>query len=1049
MRNFLMYRKKSKSCLSMTFWLIAFMLVATSVFAQQARTVKGHVADSNGEALIGAAVQVRGTQLGTTTDVDGNFVLQLPDGNNVLEVSYLGYVSQNVQVGNKQLINVTLQQNVTELEETVVIGYGVQKKVHLTGSVAQISNKDLVKVPASNIGQLITGKLPGVMARQSNGAPGSDGVTMLVRGYTSFKGNSLPLVIVDGIERPMDRLDPNDIETISVLKDAAAGAVYGMKAANGVILITTKKGAKGKATVSYNGTMTFSHNTALPKFLNGTQYMQWYNRARELDGLNTPENPYFTDEEIAMTMNGDPTDGYENTNWMEPLDRMAPMHQHNLSVTGGNDNVKYYVSGGYMDQRGFIRDFKMQRGNFRSNVDVKATEDISVTLNVSGRLENSYRPGGISYNNQEYNNVVGVLMYAAPFVPLEYQGLPTSGYRGGSNPLYAAKNSGFADNQKLYLETFAKVEYRLPWVKGLKASMSVGFDLNDGQGKTFNYSYEIMKYYVGEKTYKREWAGGLTENGNMYVGNTRSQQVVLRPTVEYSNTFGKHDVSAMFLYEQTQIKGTELSGSRNGFKLFDIPELNFGDSFPATANGGKSSNSAAAGYVGRLGYAYASKYMADFSFRYDGSYKFAKGNRWGFFPSFSAAYMISEEDFFKNALPNIEKLKIRGSIGLLGRDNVEEFLYRRYYQWQNKNVAFGDTPIAESTLYNGNSYPVKDLTWEKCRTINGGIEMSMWNGLLSAEFDVFYKYTYDILQSKSGIYPPSIGGHFPSIENSGKFDAKGFELVLGHRNAIQDFTYSITGNLSFSRNRILSIAESDNVLPWQSKVGQPLGSILGYKAIGLYQTEEQLKNAPTPPEGSKELRLGDIMYEDLNGDGKIDYRDQTWIGKSIMPEMLFSINAEAQYKGFDFSMQWQGAALCDNMLTGTWDNGHADQTPMTRTFYANDNCPVYLVEDSWTPENPNAEFPRLSTLANGNNGVVSSFWKRNGAYIRLKNITLGYTLPKAWLNGANIQNLRVYVAAVNLLTFNEFKYLDPEAPNVLQGYYPQQKTVSVGLNVSF
>ena len=358
----------------------ALLVIFSEVFAQQGITINGTIIDESNQPLIGAAIQIKGTSSGLTSDMDGKFTLTVPSTNSVLVISYLGYETQEIRVGNNRNFTIRLKTDAQMLDETVVVGYGRQKKINLTGSVAAVSAKEITKVPAGNISNLVVGKLPGLVSSQAGGAPGADGTTLMVRGYTSFSGNSMPLVLVDGVEREMDRIDPNDIESITVLKDAASAAVYGLKAANGVILVTTKRGEEGKATVTYRGNVSFQKATTMPKMMNGVQYMQYYNLARYLDGTDTADNPFFTAEDIAAVTNGDPTDGYEDTDWTSSIFNIAPMHQHNLSVTGGNKSVKYFISGGFMDQRGFYHDYKFQRGNFRSNIDAQATKDIKVTL---------------------------------------------------------------------------------------------------------------------------------------------------------------------------------------------------------------------------------------------------------------------------------------------------------------------------------------------------------------------------------------------------------------------------------------------------------------------------------------------------------------------------------------------------------------------------------------------------------------------------------------------------------------------------------------------
>ena len=1036
---------RSKSCFQVarTYLFLLLMVLASTANSFAQNVVKGVVMDIADNPLPGVSVVVKGSTVGTTTDLDGNYSINAPK-NGILVFTYIGMAKEEVKVSGRQTLNVTLEEDVSVLNEVVVVGYGIQKKLHLTGSVSSVSAKDLTKSTTSNISQALVGKLPGLMSQQTTGAPGSDNATLLVRGRSTYQGNDGPLMLVDGVERAMWQIDPNDVESVTILKDASACAVYGMKAAGGVILVTTKRGTEGKTSINYKGTLTLSHATTLPKFMNGTQYMQWYNLAKKLDG----EKPYFTDEEIAMTCNGDPTDGLENTDWQEPLYRTTLMHQHSLSISGGSDKTKYFISGGFINQNGFIEGHKNQRGHFRSNIDTKPIEGLNVSLNIAGRIEDYNQPGANTYENQQDNNIVGALLYAAPFIPLEYEGYPTSGYRGGTNPLYAADHSGFQKKRNVAIETSAKVEYEFPFLKGLKAGMFMSWDWQDIANKSMTYAYKIMQYDISQKTYLLKNSSWLDEDGSLNQSDMKVQQLLLRPSISYNNTFGNHTVGALFLYEMSQTETNSLSAARKKFPLFDIPELDFGsDIHPKNGNGGWYNETAYAGYVGRLNYAYANKYLAEFTFRYDGSYKFAKDHRWGFFPSVSLGWVASEEDFFKEILPKVDYFKIRGSFGILGSDNVDPFLFRRKYDWTLNGAVFGSKPTTQNTLYNSVSYPMENLTWEKCRSINFGFDLNAWKGLLGIEFDVFYKYTYDILRPISGAYPPSLGGHVPGIENSGAFDNRGFELTLKHANRIGQVSYNVNGNLSFARNRILRMTQADGTLPWKNRLGTSVGDIWGYKALGLYQTQEELDNAPI---SSHPVRLGDIRYADIDGDGRLTWNDEVKIARSTMPEMMFSLTADAQWKGFDCSVQFQGAALCDKMLQHEWYNGARDQTPLTRPWYAGwDNAPLYLVENSWRPDNTNAEYPRLSTVASSNSSEVSDFWKRNGAYLRLKNITLGYTFPKKWMKKAGINNLRLFASGFNLLTFTDFKYLDPESSNVIQGYYPQQRTFTFGIDVTF
>lgn len=1011
--------------------------------------VKGKVVSDKGEPVIGATIRVKNAETtGTTTDFNGEFSLNGVPPNAILLISYVGFKSIEYPVSGRSELNITIYEDPELLGEVVVVGYSTQRKIHVTGSVAQVSSKDILKVPMPNVSQLLTGKLPGVVFQQGSGQPGLDDAAMLVRGYGTFN-NSSPLFLVDGVERSFSHIDPNDIESVSVLKDAAAAAVYGVKGAHGVILVTTKRGKKdSKPLITYNGSMTISKNTQLPEFLTGTEYAYWHNRANELDG----NRKWFSDEQIAMMTNGDPSDGLENTNWQkEFLDKLAPATQHNISVNGGTENVRYFASLGMMLQEGIVKDMKFERYNVRTNLDMNPNKHWTISLNLAGRMEKSNTPGSISYGKQALFNPISQALYMYPFLPFEYKGLPTGSSYMTLNPFAAAELSGFQKGTNTMIETSAQVSYSPSFVDGLKLSLFGSYDRKYSDSKNFATPYTLYTYLPESAEYSKTISDGFLKDGSMYQNSDNFDYMVIRPSIEYEKDLGKHHVGGLFLFEWQKGNTNTMFASRWGYPLTDLPELSFGQTFPPISNSGGSDESVRAGYVGRINYSYASKYLLEVAFRQDASYKFPKHSRWGFFPSGSIGWLVSEEGFFKERFKNVNKLKMRLSAGLLGQDNVTPFLYEQYFNLSSQPViALGNNLSALYGLMSSTSYPSVDLTWEKTRIYNLGVELSMWNGLLSVELDGFYKYTYDILQNIGGVYPSSLGGNYPTIENSGSVDVKGFELQLAHRNQIGAFEYTVSGNLSYSKNRILSMVETESIHPWQSMIGKSVGQRLTYMATGLFQTEEQLKNSPAPPGGGYK-RLGDIMYRDMNGDGKLTRQDDMAVGtRPDMPEMMYAFSFDCKFKNFDFSMMWQGAALNDIMLSGMYDHGIPDNTIFTTAFYGNGyNSPRYLLENSWTPENTNARYPRLSLIPSGGNSLDSSWWIEDGAYLRLKNLSIGYTIPQSILSKANIQNLRVYVAGTNLLTFAKFKYLDPESPSVNNGYYPQQRTFSFGLNLTF
>ena len=527
------------------------------------------------------------------------------------------------------------------------------------------------------------------------------------------------------------------------------------------------------------------------------------------------------------------------------------------------------------------------------------------------------------------------------------------------------------------------------------------------------------------------------------------QRYTIRPTIEYANKFGKHDVSGLFLYEYAREDYEGISAGREDFPITDIMDMSYGLKVSENLVKGSHSNDKRAGYVMRFNYAYDEKYLLEFTGRVDASTALPAHNRWGFFPAVSVGWRISQEDFFKEAVPFMDNLKIRASIGRLGSDRAIE-ITMTYFSTATLSadpvVVFGTNALKDI----GMSGPIcPDLKWQLTDTYNIGVESNMWNGLLGLELDVFYMKTTRSLEGQSGKFPPSLGSYFPGYINYGSHDNRGFELVLTHHNKIRDFNYHVRGNLSWARNKILKVTEDANVPIYKRATGQSMGRYLGFVAEGLFQSEEEIAHSALF-EGSTNTKPGDIKLKDINGDGKITWdQDMVPIGRSSIPEMVFGLNLGAEWKGFDFSMFWQGAAMFDVNLCGIYDSGIRDDTFYTRPFYADGNTPYYLVEGSWRPDNPNAKFPRLGIEARDNGGKFSSWWVKDGTYLRLKSVQLGYTLPKKLTEKAGFRTIRAYVSGGNLLTICGLDFMDPEMPGVNQGYYPQQRTYEFGLNITF
>lgn len=1024
---------------------ILFFIAGSLFFmSMQAQVeITGTVADEKGETLIGVAVVEKGTGNGSIADVSGSFRISVSDANATLVFSYLGYVRLEVPINGRKNLNITLVEDNQILDEVIVVGYGVQKRIHLTGSVSQVNSKELLKAPMSNLSNVLTGKLPGLTSVQSSGIPGGDQSNLYVRGTSTFRDAS-PLILVDGVERMLNTVNPNDVESVTILKDAASAAVYGVRAANGVILITTKKGKEGKSTISYDGSVTFSLNTRFPEFLDGPDYIRWYDRARELDGMT---RMFDADIQSKVINNYDPDGIFANTDWFDLLFKDYGLtQQHNVSMSGGSKDINYYTSVGYMGQDGIIDNVNYERYNVRSNIDGKVTDNLSFSLNLSGFYEKRDWPG-ISLGAGSYLNPISQAMFAAPIVSSVYTDGTPMGWLSeeglAMNGKASVDNGGFQKRLRRQFEGQGRLEYAVPHIKGLKAAVNLAYYTSYTEDNNYLAAYDMMGVNPVSLTVSSTIAAG-TSNGGFNKSASAGDGFTIRPSIQYNRTFAKHEMGALFLYERNIGTGSTMTGRKSGYYAdspIDISQGAVAAEIPIT---GSHSKSTTIGYVGRMNYAFDNKYLAEFAFRVDGSYKFRQEDRWGFFPTVSLGWNLSEESFFKDMFPKINLFKIRASAGELGNDDINAFLYKTTYEiTSNYNYIFGSQPYYG--YYTSNSIP-SYVSWSKTRSYNIGLETNIWNGLLGVELDCFYKETRDILESVSSSYPPSLGGNFASIANTGKVDNRGIEIVLKHKNRIGSVNYDVVGNFAWSRNKVLSRQQSSGTPYARNAIGKPIGEVYGFRAIGLFQTQEQLDNRPTGPGGTQSL--GDLMYDDVNGDGQITKDDFVKIADSSTPEINFSLTTNFSYHNFDISALWQGAAICDILLSHT-SNSVFDNTMYTRPFYGGGNAPYYLVENAWTPENTNAKYPRLSTKWNGNNGWPSSWWVKDGSYLRLKNAQFGYTLPKSILTLLGIAKCRMYVAGTNLLTFSSFKYVDPEMVNVNNGYYPQQKTYSVGVNVTF
>lgn len=979
---------------------------------QQKKAINGVVFDGGlNEPLIGANVVVKGTTNGTVTDLDGKFTLEAAP-NDILVISSIGFKSLEIKASDAAKGKITLQEDTQALDEVVVVGYGVQKKANLTGSVAHISAEAIESRSVASVSAALAGQIPGVTAIQSSGAPGSQTASITIRGTNSINGGS-PLVIVDGVPGSMNTIDPQDIESLTVLKDAASSAIYGVQAANGVILITTKKGKKGdKARINYSGSVAWSSPVALLKFLGAGDYAMLYNEAVKNENPNAIL-PY-TEEDIQNYRNGTLPD----TDWYdETFKKNALETYHNLSINGGSEKTSYNASIGYTRQDGLIDVNKYDRFNGRISVDSDINKWLTAGLNVSG-----YR----GTKNDGWEGYASLRQYCnrlAPIYPV-YNDDGSFYYSGLNNPVAHLNNTGFTRqvDQQLNATAYAKVNI-LPELN-VKALFSVRNDTRNNEGFK-----KLLEYGTGNNTFN----SGLREGYQKYYDwNWYTTQVL----ANYNKTFGKHSLTALSGFEQIYYNYKYTEATRKGGGNDELTEsLNTLDKSSQTnKNGGHET--ARRSYFGRVQYDFNNKYLFEANLRADASSRFPKDSRWGYFPSVSAGWRITEESFVKDAdIKWLSNLKIRAGWGQTGNEELSDSdIYPSIATYAYGSYMFGNSLY--STAYE-TRYVNSQLKWATVTNYEGAIEAGFLNNRLGFELAIYKKKTKDML-----LYLPVQGvlGMDAPAQNAGSMQNTGFDLSLFHNNRInKDFSYAVNLNIAYVKNKITDMCGTEGENPDDSKYwyleGYALGSFYGYEAIGYFNTEEELAN-DAKRTGTEQL--GDIKYRDLNNDGKIDAaNDRKVIGKD-KPSWTGGLNIALYYKDFDFSAFFQGAFDVYGYYTG--ESSYA--------FY-NSGKVLERHLDRWTPENHNASYPRI-TKDSQINFSTSSFWLQDASYVRLKNISLGYNIPSVLTQKIGIDKVKVYISGENLLTFSGLEGIDPEAPASNRGaYYGNVKKVSLGLKVSF
>lgn len=997
-------------------------VLAETRMEQQQGILKGTVVDDKGEPVIGASVQVQGVKAGAITDIDGNFSIKVKPGTR-LTISFIGY--QTVTTEARPGMTVTLHEDTQMIQEVQVVAYGVQKKVTVTGAVASVKTEDLTRTPVGSVSNVLGGQMTGLTTVQYSGEPGSDAASIFVRGKATF-GDSSPLIQVDGVERSMNDIDPNEIESITVLKDASATAVFGIRGANGVVLITTKRGAEGKAKISFTTSASILTPTKMVEQADSYDYATFYNRMRELDGMT----PMFSDEIIQKFKDHSDPIRFPDTRWADYIMKDRTLQsQHNLSISGGTKTVRYFISAGAYTQGGLFNNFSLpynldysyQRFNYRSNLDFTVTKSTTLQINLSGNVDNSDKP----HTSQGASGMIKNMYYATPFsspgiidgryivTATDYSDLQLP-FTGGTGMAYYGTGTNHQSNNKLNADLV--IDQKLDFLtKGLSFKLK----------GSYNSDFTIYKY--GEGGAVAVYTPVIQEDGSLkyrksgentdirYSQKTgKGRDWYMEAGFNYARTFGDHSVSALVLYNQSK-------------------EYYYGSTYSDIPRG-------YVGLVGRATYDYKNRYMAEFNIGYNGSENFAPGKRFGFFPSVAAGWVVSNEPFWRAIKDKVNLLKFRVSYGLVGNDVISSEYADRFPYLTTVDMDQGyDVYIGTNHIRKYGPilsvYGNPDATWEESRKLDVGVEIGLFDSL-NIIFDWFKEKRSGIFMQRASL-PSSFGmSNITPWANIGKVDNRGVDISIDYNKAFsKDLILSLRGSFTYAHNEVVEMDEPAYKWDYLSKVGHPINSINCLIAEGLFQDEEEIASSPSQAAYATEfpLKPGDIKFKDLNGDRVIDDNDKCWYGNPTVPEIIYGFGFSLKYKGFDCSAFFQGQGKVSIIMY--------DSHPFGTKATPGGGLMQWMADEHWREEapDPNARYPRLSPEWNTNNTQANSLYVRNGRMLRLKNAEIGYTY----------KFMRVYVSGTNLLTFSPFKYWDPEKGSGNGLSYPLQRTCNLGFQFTF
>lgn len=995
---------------------------------QQAGICKGLVKDATGESVIGASVVVKGTTNGTITDFDGNFSLDGIKKGDVIVISYVGYQTQEIK-WNGSPLNVILKEDSKTLSEVVVVGYGTQKKANLSGSVAMVDSKELENRPIQNVSSGLQGLMPGVAITGTNGAPGQDAGKIRVRGIGTLN-EAGPYILVDGIETgTLSAVDPNDIESISVLKDAASAAIYGSKAANGVVLITTKRGKTGQTKISYSGYLSFQNATNMIERMGSYEYASLLNQALEAEGMSKR----FNDTELQKFKDGnDPL--YPDTDWYDLAYKTGVQHRHNVNINGGSENVKYMASLGYLNQTGILPNAGREQFNARTNLDMKINKRLSARMNLSF-IKNDYSDASSAYYGGSSDQIIRQLNLIAPWIVARYDD-GTWGTISDGSPI-AWLDSGMKVNRDNYnFSGMAAVDYEI--FDGLKLTLQ-GAYVNNLQN--YNYFQKYIKYNENKESDSSQ----LDER--FYKWDRTNYDALLN----YNKNFGKHNIKGLLGWHTEKYNYKYQKAVRKKFPNNELTDMNAGDA-STQSNEGYTAELAMISWFARINYDFAGKYLLEANIRADASSRFAEGHRWGYFPSFSGAWRISEEAFMESAKDSwLSGLKIRASWGQLGNQDALSGSNNDYYPALNtynldSKYAFGGSL---NSGYYQRKYRLETISWEKASTWGVGVDFTLFNKL-NGSLDYYNRKTTGIIMD---VTVPKEFALDAYKDNVGSMRNSGIEINLSYNTKIGQVDFGIAGNFSYNKNEILDLGGGDpnkyldatDGYSQRNKVGEAMNSYYIYRADGFFNSQEEA-DAYTAKYGNpfgKTFKAGDLRYVDTNKDGKLTADDREYCGSSD-PKIIYGFNINAGWKGIDLSLMFNGAAGVKRLFDGYEVYGN---------FSGDAAHPATIWRDAWTPDNHDASMPRIfydTNSASSSRSVQSDFWLQDTSYLRLKNLQLGYTLPKGWLNSVGVENIRIYYSVENLLTFDKMKInIDPESTSQRLSSYPLLRTHAFGVNVTF